>query len=57
MYIPRKSYAKKFIIIDFFSKIYYYLNSQYIKTYHLLVSPSFDVLVGISYDPPLTDPF
>jgi len=37
--------------------IYYNLFSQYIKSYHLLVSPSFDVLVGISYDPPLTDPF
>jgi len=30
---------------------------QYIKPYHLLVSPPFDVLVGISYGPPLTDPF
>ena len=27
------------------------------QTSHLLVSPPFDVLVGISYCPPLTDPF
>jgi hypothetical protein len=27
------------------------------KPYHLLFSPLFDVLIGISYDPPLTDPF
>jgi len=47
----------KFLIIDFFNRIYYYLNGQYIKPYHLLVSPPFDVLVGISYGPPLTDPF
>jgi len=46
-----------FLIIDFFNRIYYYLNGQYIKPYHLLVSPPFDVLVGISYSPPLTDPF
>jgi len=45
------------LIIDFFIIIYYYLCGQYIKPYHLLVSPPFDVLVGISYGPPLTDPF
>jgi len=52
-----KSCAKKFFNIDFLNRIYYYFNGQYVKPYHLLVSPPFDVLVGISYGPPLTDPF
>ncbi len=44
-------------IIDFFNSIFYIKYSQYVKLYHLLVSPPFNVLVGISYGPPLTDPF
>jgi hypothetical protein len=43
--------------IDFFIFLYYIYFGRYIKPYHLLVSPPFDVLIGISYDPPLTDPF
>jgi len=43
--------------IDFFNSISYIIVSQYVKPYHLLVSPPFNVLVGISYGPPLTDPF
>ncbi len=43
-------------IIDFFTFVFYIFCSRYIKPYHLLVSPAFDVLTGISYDPPLTDP-
>jgi hypothetical protein len=45
------------ILVDFPIIIYYYLFGQYTKPYHLLVSPPLDVLVGISYGPPLTDPF
>jgi hypothetical protein len=41
----------------FFIFVYYILIGQYIKPYHLLFSPPFGVLIGISYDPPLTDPF
>jgi hypothetical protein len=44
-------------IIDFFTFVFYIFYSRYIKPYHLLVSPPLDVLMGISYDPPLTDPF
>ena len=43
-------------IIDFFPFVFYIFYSRYIKPYHLLVSPPLDVLTGISYDPPLTDP-
>ena len=44
MYFPRKSYAKKFIIIDFFNIIYYYLVSQYIKSYHIISPPCFTLI-------------
>jgi len=43
--------------IEFFIFLYYIYFGRYIKPYYLLVSPPFDVLIGISYDPPLTDPF
>ncbi len=45
------------MVIDFFIYLDYICFSQYIKPYHLFVSPPFGVLTGISYDPPLTDPF
>jgi hypothetical protein len=35
-------------VIDFFDYIYYIKVGQYVKKYHLLVSPPFNVLVGIS---------
>lgn len=38
----------KYLMIDLFIFIYYNYSDQYIKTYLLLVSPPFDVLVGIS---------
>jgi len=44
-------------VIDFLGYISYIIFSQYVKPYHLLVSPRFNALVGISYGPPLTDPF
>jgi hypothetical protein len=44
-------------VIDFLDYIFYIIFGQYVKPYHLLVSPPFNVLVGISYGPPLTDPF
>jgi hypothetical protein len=44
-------------LIDFFVILSYIMIDWYIKPYHLLVSPPFDVPVGISYGPPLTDPF
>jgi hypothetical protein len=44
-------------VIDFFDYISYIMSGQYVKPYHLLVLPPFNVLVGISYGPPLTDPF
>ena len=44
-------------VIDFLDYMSYIIFSQYVKPYHLLVSPPFNVLVGISYGPPLTDPF
>jgi hypothetical protein len=46
-----------FWVIDFFYFLLYYLISRYTKLYHLLVSPPFGVPTGISYGPPLTDPF
>jgi len=45
------------LMIDFFDYRSYIILGQYVKPYHLLVSPPFNVLVGISYGPPLTDPF
>ena len=44
-------------VIDFFDFMSYILFDRYVKPYHLLVSPPFNVPVGISYGPPLTDPF
>jgi hypothetical protein len=44
-------------VIDFFDFMSYIISGQHVKPYHLLVSPLFNVLVGISYGPPLTDPF
>jgi hypothetical protein len=45
------------LVIDFFDYISYIILGQYVKPHYLLVSPPFNVLVGISYGPPLTDPF
>jgi len=44
-------------VIDFFDFMSYILVDRYVKLNHLLVSPQFNVPVGISYGPPLTDPF
>jgi len=48
---------KMISVIAFLSFLFYILFSWYVKPYHLLVSLPFDVLAGISYGPPLTDPF
>ncbi len=55
--LKSKSYAKTPFVIDFLNKMYYFMYSWCIKPYHLLVSPPVDVPAGISYSPPLTDPF